>query len=666
MKSGFYFKLAASNIRKNSRTYIPYIITCILTVMMFYIMKSLSLNPGINNIMGSTSLYMILDLGTIVIAIFSAIFLFYTNSFLIKNRKKEFGVFNILGMEKRHLTAVIFIENLYITFITLILGIGCGIILDKLMFLSFSKLIGSEAVPGFFISKDAIFTTVIVFCVIYMMILFKAVFTIRLSNPIELLRGGKVGEKEPKAKWFTAILGLISVGIGYYISITTSNPLSAITLFFFAVLLVIYGTYMLFTAGSITFLKLLRKNKRYYYKTNHFISVSGMIYRMKQNAVGLANICILSTMVLVMVSSTSSLIIGMEEILDYQYPHDYSILFYHCSSDDFEKLIEDIHSFQKEKNFEPENENIYSELFIVCKQQGNAFLTGYDDPEFEFSENYTNIDPVGFITLDYYNELSGENKTLEDGNVLMYSSKGEFEYPTVKVLGKKFGISKNIHEIDSLVKDSVFDYHYIVVKDDNVLKELDSAVSNYSGMDNNVSYYYEFDSNLKDNEQLELFNELNKKYQDYRNDGRMTIMNQAEGRESYISLYGGLFFLGMFLGTLFTIANVLIIYYKQISEGFDDRERFSIMKKVGLSHEEIKSTIHSQILTVFFMPLIVAGIHLAAAFPLITKLLFILSMNDTKLFAYCTIGSFLAFAAVYVLIYFMTARVYYKLVSSEK
>ncbi len=663
MKTEFYFKLAASNIRKNSRTYVPYILTCIMTIMMFYIIKSLSINPGLSSIWGGEQMKIILELGVWVIAIFSAIFLFYTNSFLIKNRKKEFGVFNILGMEKRHIAGVILIETLYIAAVTLLLGLGFGMLLDKLMFLTMLKFIGIEVSLGFFISGEAILQTIGIFCLIYLLILVRSIFMIQLSNPIELLRGGKVGEKEPKAKWFSAILGLAMLGGGYYISITTDNPLKALTLFFFAVLLVIFGTYSLFTAGSIAFLKLLKKNKSYYYKTQHFISVSGMIYRMKQNAVGLANICVLSTMVLVMVSSTTSLIIGMDDIINTRYTSDFSVYFMNGNKENSENFVNEIHNIQKENNIKVENESMDSLLMIPMVKKDNSFESTYSE-----TETNTMIDMIfiAVITLDDYNKESHQSKTLNPGEVLIYSSKSDFNYPTVKVFDKEFKVAENLDSYyDTDTEYMIFDMYYIIVDNYDTLSELDKAVCEANGRDTSLQFQYEFDTNINDEEQIDFYKTLNNSFKNNEVID-VTIDCKAEGKTSFAVLYGGLFFLGIFLGTLFTMATALIIYYKQISEGFDDRERFSIMKKVGLSRSEIKSAIHSQILTVFFMPLILAGIHLAAAFPLISRLLVMLQMTNTKLYIYCTVGAFLAFALVYVVIYFLTSKSYYKLVNKDK
>lgn len=365
MRKGFYTKLAASNIKKNSRTYIPYIITCIITAAMFYIINSLSNNESIKKLYGGETILITLGYGTYVTAIFAFIFLFYTNSFLMKRRKKEFGVLNILGMEKRHISKVLLLENIYIAFITMLLGIIIGMVLDKAMFLILTKMLGAEHSPGFYISKEALIHTVILFGIIFFCIYLNSLRQIHLSKPIELLNGGNVGEKEPKTKWFMAILGVICLAVGYYISVTSKNPVESLSSFLIAVILVIAGTYLIFIAGSIAFLKSLRKNKRYYYKTKHFTAVSGMIYRMKQNAVGLANICILSTMVLVMISSTSSLVFGMNDLVKTRYPNDITIYSENINNKENVEALEKVQKVIKDSKSDVNNEIEYSYIVLA-------------------------------------------------------------------------------------------------------------------------------------------------------------------------------------------------------------------------------------------------------------------------------------------------------------
>lgn len=660
MNNVFYPKLAANNIKKNSKTYIPYILTCIFTAAMYYIIHSLSNNEGISTLIGSDTISITLGLGNNITAIFAIIFLFYTNSFLIKRRKKEFGLFNILGMEKKHLLRVIGYETLYIALISLTLGIGIGILLDKLMYLSVLKLMGVEISLGFYISWSSILSTIILFSIIFFIIFINSLRQVHLSNPIELLRSSNFGEKEPKTKWVMAILGFVCLGLGYYIALTTKNPVAAISLFFVAVILVIVGTYLVFTAGSIAFLKVLRKNKNYYYNVKHFTSVAGMIYRMKQNAVGLANICILSTMVLVMISSTSSMMMGMEDIINERYPYDISIYSDGSDTNKNNLLVEEIeNSISSEK---VEKEVAYSYLNFAGIKDKDKFITNRDSN----SVVVNNINNLIFITLEDYNKVASESKVLEDGEVLLYSNRDKYEYDTINVFDKSYKIVERVDDFlgNGIISANVASSQFIVVKDMGELDYLYRAQKDTFGENaSEIEFMYGIDLKVDDNEKEVIYNNiidtLNNKGFDFIGE------TKAGSRSSFLSLYGGLFFIGIFLGALFIMATILIIYYKQISEGYDDKERFEIMQKVGMSNEEVQGAIRSQVLTVFFLPLITAGIHISFAFPFILKILSMLNLTNTKLFILCTVVSFIIFTLIYSIIYILTARVYYKIVRRE-
>lgn len=654
MNNKFFPKLAADNIKKNSKTYIPYIVTCIVTVSVFYIIKSLSLNPGLTEMIGAQTLSEIMFLGSIIDAIFSLIFLFYTNSFLIKRRKKEFAVFNILGMEKKHISITLAWENLYVTLISLFGGVVLGIALDKVMFLVITKMLKSYISLGFFISKSAILNTVILFAAIFILIYLNTVRQLRITNPIDLLKEGNVGEKEPKSKLLIAILGAICLVIGYSLALTTKNPLASIFVFFVAVLLVIAGTYLLFTSGSIVLLKSLRKNKNYYYKTKHFTSISGMIYRMKQNAVGLANICILSTMVLVMISSTSSLMIGMEEINRNRYPNDISIYVDETSIDKNQEQIDLVKDFQKKNNIEIAKEQTYKYLAFSGYKNGDSIDAGFSP----LSE------VLFFVPLSDYNEAMGTNKTLNENEVLLYSNRSKFKGDTLKVLDKEYKIKEKLNSFlnNGIAESNVASTKFIVVPDMNEFNDVyHKQKETLKEFSKEIRTYYGFDVKVGEDEKKEIYNNIENVLKDNYFNG--TIETNAQARESFMGLYGGFFFIGLFLGSLFIMATVLIIYYKQISEGYEDKERFEIMQKVGMSHQEVKSSIRSQVLTVFFLPLVVAGIHISVAFPIIKSLLAILGLYNVGLYAICTIVSFVIFAIMYVIVYLLTSKVYYKIVS---
>ena len=660
MKMSFYPKLAAGNMKKNARTYVPYMLTCIITVAMYYIVKSLSQNPGVKEMIGGGYLSELMFIGSHVVALFAVIFLFYTNSFLVKRRKKEFGVFNILGMEKRHLAWVLGWETAYLALGSLVLGLLLGIIMDKAMYLLVGKIIGGGVSLGFFVSARVIGQTVQIFAVIFLLICINAIRQVHVADPIALLQAGNAGEKEPSTRWLLALAGLVSVGGGYYIAVTVSDPLASLLLFFVAVVLVIIGTYLLFTAGSIALLKILRKNRKYYYRTRHFVSVSGMIYRMKQNAVGLANICVLSTMVLVMVSTTTSLMIGMEDVVRERYPADIMVYFKEDAPQGNQAYIEAIRALQRERGLAVKNEMAYLYLGLSASNEYK-----YEEShEIGVTSALDSMDELFLITLDDYNAVMKERKTLEEGEVMVYSNRTSFDIPVFRLLGREYRVAE---KLDSFVGNGQYSANmsntiYIVVPDREALLEIYDAQRELLGENaRGIRQVYGFDMDADEEEQNAFYNDL---LDCMAQNGISAVTEaRAEAKSSFISLYGGLFFIGVFLGVLFVMATVLIIYYKQISEGYDDRERFSIMQKVGMSRDEVKSAIHSQVVTVFFLPLIVAGIHVTAAFPLISKLLVLMQLTNTKLFIACTGACFLVFAVMYVFVYNLTARTYYRIVS---
>lgn len=665
MNKLFYPKLAAGNIKKNGKTYIPYIFTSILTVAMFYIIRSLSLNEGISSLVGADSIAVTLSLGSWIVGIFAVVFLFYTNSFLMKQRKKELGLYSILGMEKKHIAKVIGLETVYIVIISFALGLGLGILLDKAMYLIILRIMDADAALGFYVSKRAALSAVALFSAIFLLIYLNSLRQIHFSKPIELLRSRSCGEKEPKAKWIIALLGLACLGGGYYLSVTTQNPVSAIMLFFLAVVLVIIGTYLVFTAGSIVFLKLLRKNKRYYYKTRHFISVSGMIYRMKQNAVGLANICILSTMVLVMISSTVSMQIGMEDIINHRYPFD--IMIY--TDADENNRTEDTAIKEIDKSGLTIKKQIsYRYVNFSALRNGSVFeVREVDESDLE---DFNNLNSLFIIPLADYNELTGSEKTLEDDEVFVYSnSRDKYEEKTLTVFDSTFRVKSLISDFpgDGIMSAYITSSHFVIVKDMDIVTDIfEKQKSIYKDNASEIKLCIGADVSGNEAEQTELVDNISNALSDY-NSGEISYSYMVDGKagseKSFSAVYGGLLFLGILLGSLFTMATILIIYYKQISEGYEDKERFEIMQKVGMTGAEVKQAIHSQILTVFFLPLITAGIHVVFAFPIISKILFLLNLYNTRLYIICTAGCFAVFALMYALIYSLTAKVYYKIVS---
>lgn len=670
MRNSFYFRLALTNIKKHARSYVPYIITCVITIAMFYIIKSLAFNldKNLSSISAATSM----SLGSIVVAIFAIIFLFYTNSFLLKKRKKEFGLYNILGMEKKHMSALIATESLIVSVISLVLGLIIGIALDKLIFMIVIKLLNGQSPLGFTIIPEAILHTVVLFCIIFAAILLNSVRIVYTTKTIDLLHGSNAGEKEPKTKWLLAILGVLCLGGGYTISIISKNPVSAIGLLFIAIVLVVIGTYFIFVAGIIALLKLLRKNKGFYYKTSHFISISGMIYRMKQNAVGLANICVLSTMVLVMVSTTSSLVIGMQDTINTISPYDYSISVVDGKTN--QQIKDDI------KNTAADNNLKITKFVDYQYLEFNADLKYNNITASDYSAESENLVGLIIVTQQDYNMLTNSNVELSDDQVMMFCQKS-FPYSDLTIFDQRYKVkeSRKIGDFipgKNLIGYSIYDSYGIVVKDNSQLQQIskyynsfykNSETNEYN--EHNCCFYecnFNVDADLK--KQLE-FNEIirnSELYQGSYYSDSISSTFKSEILQAFRDTYSSMFFLGIFLSILFIMATILIIYYKQISESYDDKERYEIMQNVGMSHTEVKRTIRSQVLTVFFLPLIMAGVHVAFAFPIMSRVLSLLGLINVTLYITCTVICFLVFALMYGIIFAITSRLYYKTVNKKQ
>lgn len=661
MSKTFYFRLAFDNLKKNAKMYIPFVLSCILTIMMYYMVSSLSMNPNMMNMIGGDVMQQILSLGIYVITVFAVIFLFYTNSFLIKRRKREFGLFNILGMEKKHLSIVIALESMIVFLVSMVLGIGIGILLDKAFYLLIAKMLNASIALGFYISYQSIVNSIILFLIIFVLMYLFSLIQINLSNSIELLHGDQHGEKEPKTKWLLAIIGLICLGTGYYMSVSIQDPVTAFAFFMVAVILVVIGTYMLFTAGSIVILKLLRKNKRYYYKTNHFISVSNMIYRMKQNAVGLGNICILSTMVLVMLSTTISLWVGMNDIIETRFPRDITVSINSVDSNQALYTIDDMNYAIEQAGIQTEDELVYRTLSVSAFNQGNTYTFGNENMSLQ---DISNVVVLYFITLDDYNRTEGTNVSLAPDEVLVFPSGKQFDHKTIDIASNTFKV-KGI--LDSIKADSNYSANlqnsmFVVVDSMDTLFMIDDLQKQAYG--DNASYIHtSYDFNLSKSEGMSVKEATDALIANYPGDTTYMMVDTQEGNyEDLLSLYASFLFIGIFLSFLFIMATVLIMYYKQITEGYEDKKRFEIMQKVGLNKREVKKTINSQVLTVFFLPLVVAAIHIVFAFPMIEKMLRLLYLDNTNLYIMTTVICFGVFALVYVLIYFLTSKVYYGIV----
>ena len=664
MRKGFYWKLAAGNIRKNRKIYYPYLLTAVLTAMMLYVISSLSSNQSL----GSGNLLITLQLGKLVTTLFAVIFLFYTNSFLMKRRKKEFGLLNILGMGKKHIALVIFCETLILLLVSLVLGIGLGILFDKLMFLLLMKLLGA-AVSGlsFQILPGVVASTALIISVIFLLILLNSIRQIHLAKPIELLRGGEVGELEPKANWLLAVLGSLFLGAGYYISIAVTDAVTSILLFFVAVICVILGTYLLFTAGSVTLLKLLRKDKRFYYgKPAHFINVSGMIYRMKQNAVGLVNVAILSTMVLVMIFSTFSLWFGIDDTLRSHCPTQ--LVFEITSPISRETVLSRVEQAVREENESLSEEMDYYSITFAGYKQGNVYLT---DPEAEnLSELATDgLSMLRLMDAEDFARLTGEKAELAEDELWLVDGSVPHAQDDLYLFDRHYRIVRRFAAEDVVIpSDSLYVYpvRWLIVKDRAVLDQIiDEQAAAYGRHASKPVLCLFLNLTTSDNDAiLRCFDHIEKSLTEA--EGSISfrrIENQINLRQELSELYGGLLFVGLFLGSLFIMAMILIIYYKQISEGYEDRERFRIMRQVGLSKAEIRRCIHSQILMVFFLPLATALIHTCFSFPSVAHMFAALSMQNIPLMLRCMGVSFLVFALLYAVVYLLTAREYEKIVA---
>ena len=673
MHKEIFSRLAKQNIRNNKSTYIPYIITCIFCIAMIYMMEFLRDCPTLDQaVRQADEVRMIVFTGEIVVEIFCIIFLIYSNSFLMKRRQKEIGLYNILGLERNHIGIVMFLETIITSIGSLAGGIAAGIIGSKLALLLLLKLLHIPSVLGFYISVKGIFTCLFMFGIVFLMILFLNLAKIHLSRPVELLRGNNTGEKEPAAKWLMALIGFICLGAGYYLAVTTESPIKAITIFLLAVILVMAGTYLLFTAGSIVILKFLRRRKSFYYRTGNFISISGMLYRMKQNAIGLASICILSTGVLLMISMTVSIYFGMNDIMLNRYPYDVDMSVTSISEEECQTAIE---AFEKaiadnKVPVEKSVEEIY--LDIVCSKNGDQILI-------KPANTIRNSDSVLVLSLlnqAEYERLTGISANLNDGEIFAWYPSA-VQKDSVTVDETEFTVKKWLDKNPlTCGEDAVSDNAVLVVTDEDFKKFDEMRTEMYKGVSSapageNLTLHLGLDITGSETDKIDFGTPVMEAVKDLRKNGGLSENSwitsgiRQQEYESYYADNGSLLFIGIFLGSLFLMGTAMIIYYKQISEGYEDQKRFEIMQKVGLSRREVRSSVRRQILMVFFLPLLMAMLHITMAFPMIRRMLLLFGMTNTKLFIGCTAGTVLIFAVVYGLIYLMTARSYYHIVERK-
>ena len=670
-------------MKSNRRFYLPYILTVIGTAAAFYIMAAIVSDPGSKELAAGTSngpmyVSMFMTLGMFVLGLFSCIFLLYTNSFLMKRRQKELGLYSVLGMSKTNIAGIMVFEALYIALIGIGGGIAVGILLTKLVSLALFRLMRLPVPFGFSVQPIAIIIVVLFFAGLILLTLLANLAKVGRSRPVELLRGGNVGEKEPKANWFLTIVGVLFLGAGYAVAMLVDNPGMAVSVYFLAVFAVIIGTYCLFTSVSIAVLKALRRNKRYYYKAKHFISVSGMLYRMKRNAVGLANICILCTMVMVMVSGTLSLYLGSEEQVNTFCPADVVVetTYYASSTEDHvynEETGEE--TIEYHTPYDAAAMDAWFEDYFAAHKLTPSSAKAVEYYTFTAVDSEDHVSLVTAVTAETYAQLTGEAAPeLAPGEALAHVPSGykfgdglnfldkDGNTLSIQFVGEAQLSSAQVELNTAILSQSEDDDIVLVVPDTAALLELVAGQENGSYV---WRGQYDFDASDE---------ALAAMVDDYfaassEGDGvdagyydMLRIDLRSEAEQEVYGLSGGFLFLGVFLGIVFLMATVLIIYYKQVSEGYEDNARFEIMRKVGLSEREARRAIRSQILTVFFMPILVAAIHIAFDFNLVVLLLRLFSLTNVKLTALCTLGTLLVFCAVYAVVYALTARSYYKIV----
>lgn len=654
---GFYWKLAFTNLKGNRRVYLPYLLSSVGIIMMFYSISALGQGIDQGALYGGTTVASMMGLGVFVIGLFAVLFLFYTNSFIIKRRKKELGLYNILGMEKRHIAHILFRETLLIAVCSLALGLGLGIVFSRVLFWLLGLLLGTDLAVAFVIPVSAITSTLGLFGLIFLLTLCYNLLQVKLSKPIELLHGGETGEREPKAHWFLAVLGALLLGTGYTMAVTIQDPLSALVFFFVAVILVTLGTYLLFITGITAMLKLLKKNKRFYYKTNHFTALSGMLFRMKQNAAGLASICVLFTALLVTVSTTFSLYTSMDGLLRARYPRNVLVSVCDANQEAKDMVRSAVNQKSQELGLALENVVDREGWNITTARVGNTLHTQ------EVSLETCAV--VNIFTQSEFERFSGQQVDLAENQVLLFDPANTFpEEDTLHIDDKTYEIVPSDYVMpEASTLAQIYEMYYLVVRDETVVENILAP----SGSDTFPIYSYDFDVAGGDPEDIAALREALGTV-DFSGPGveyeALLFEDSATSRQSFMELYGGLFFLGLFLGVLFLLGTALIIYYKQVSEGYDDARRFNIMQKVGMSHREVKQSIHSQILLVFFLPLVMAVLHLAFAFPMLEKILLVMGLANTQLILLSTLGCVAVFTVAYLIIYALTARTYYNIVES--
>lgn len=659
-------RLALSNLIKNRKLYYPYALATILAIAITYIFTSLTLNPHLDDLTGSDPIKMVLGMGLVIVALSSGIIVLYANSFVMKNRSKELGLYSMLGLEKRHLFSMILKETVIMSFVTLLLGIGVGALFDKLIYALLQRLIGeSTGLVSTFQVMTIPIVLVIFACIFSLLVLINGFRLLRL-NPLQLTKDGLKGEKKGRFLVIQTLLGLGAMGYGYYLALSVQNPVIAIMSFFLAVLLVILGTYLFFNAGTTVVLQLLKKKKSYYYKPNNMISISNLVFRMKKNAVGLATIAILSSMVLVTLVGAASIYAGKKDYLASATPHDYSVAGNKVDLTSTKKLMDDFLI----KTGEQANEEVaVSYLLFGIKNQETNKLT-------VFTKNERKVVPKSIVLVfsqETFKQLTGKELNLSSNQIALYTKNKTLKtQKSLSIDGKNYQIHRQLGDfinkkIPNIYKIIVSDYSYLVVPDikifESSMKGTSITQATYVGVNvKDPSHDAKKNSDLldkiTDKETQQLAGQITGLPKSY-----FTANSRYDAEGMVNGFVGGTFFIGIFLSIIFMLGTVLVIYYKQISEGYEDRERFVILQKIGLDDLQVKQTIRKQVLTVFFLPLIFAFIHLAFAYHMLSLIVRIIGVLNPDLMLVVTIIVCGVFFLAYVLVFALTSRSYRRIVS---
>ncbi|MDE7422164.1 MAG: ABC transporter permease [Lachnospiraceae bacterium] len=685
MKKILYLKFAWNNIIKNKYLYIPNIITGTGLIAVFYILMTLSTDDQLANVHGGSSLVTIMPYGTVIGGILSFILILYAGSFLMKQRKREFGIYNILGLEKRHVGRILFLESAISALISMISGLFFGIVLYKLCVLLICKILKVQTVLGFsYINPKILFLAAIIFAGFYIINMLLHYIQIVKMKLIELLQSSQSGEREPKIKWIPLIVGVLSLASGYFILLTTESPLKVLFMIFVAILLIILGTYCLFMVGIIALLKFLKSRKNFYYQKRYMTAVSSLLYRMKRNAVGFASITILACGVLLLMSSTICLYIGIEDYVKTNYPHQYTyVVDFYEENGETHKLSEKelrniVEKATKKTNLKISQSFFYQYLTCGFVFRGGRFIT---EPDMLDSNIIVPNGAVcGFLTAKDYKNLTGEQADISSNEVLVYQPGGNKQNVKDSFVldGHTFYVKSKIDDFPVSAapkgQDVTYDFFGIILRDDTIMGEIDQFQNNVYQDANVIENMLAFDlENLEHNAKLlkYLCDETEKYQREKYNYGKdvnveafygYSFSNRNGVKSALYDFYGNLLFLGLILSFVFVFATALIIYYKQISEGYEDRQRYQIMQKIGMSGYEVKSTIRSQIRIMFFLPIIVAAIHVSVAMPILLILLRYSFRMDDTLFIGCVAGALIVFILIYIIIYKVTAKNYYNIV----